>query len=123
MCSAEQQQKQRSLLHTAISQKICVCERTLEQHRQQFCQLFNSANLLLTDYGRPMKAFFSLKSRTFGIWQTNWADKCWGTWGIFDQTISTHFGIVSPLSMFYKNQPLCLQKTKPLYLNPKHQFI
>ena len=24
-----------------------------------------------------------LKSRTFGLGQTNWADKFWGIWGIF----------------------------------------
>ena len=43
--------------------------------------------------------------------QTNWADKFWGIWGIFGQTISTHFGTVSPLSMFSIIQPLFLQKT------------
>ena len=53
-----------------------------------------------TDYGRPMKPI-SLKSRAFGIGQTNWADKFWGIYGIFGQTISTHFGKVSPLSMFF----------------------
>ena len=31
------------------------------------------------------------KSQTFGLGQTNWADKFWGIWGIFGQTISTHF--------------------------------
>ena len=34
-----------------------------------------------TDYGRPMKPF-SLKSRTFGLGQTNSADKLWGIWVI-----------------------------------------
>jgi hypothetical protein len=29
---------------------------------------------------------------------------------------------VSPLSMFSINQPLFLQKTKPLYPNPKYLF-
>jgi hypothetical protein len=29
---------------------------------------------------------------------------------------------VSPLSMFSINQPLFLQKTKPLYQNPKYLF-
>jgi hypothetical protein len=43
---------------------------------------------------------FSLKSRTFELGQTNWADKFWGIWSIFGQTISTHFGTVSPMSMF-----------------------
>ena len=63
---------------------------------------------------------FSLKSQTFGLGQTTWADKFWGIWGIFGQTISTHFGTVSPLSMFSINQPLFLQKTKPLNPNPKY---
>jgi hypothetical protein len=39
-----------------------------------------------------------------------WADKFWGIWDIFGQTISTHFGTVSPLSMFSIIQPLFLKK-------------
>ena len=39
-----------------------------------------------------------------------WADRFGGIWGIFGQFISTHFGTVSPLSMFFINQPLFLQK-------------
>ena len=39
-----------------------------------------------------------------------WADTFWGIWGIFGQLISTHFGTVSPLSMFFINQPLFLKK-------------
>ena len=50
-----------------------------------------------------------------------WADKFWGTWGFF-RPYSTHFGTVSPLSMFSNNQLLFLQKTKPLYPNPKYLF-
>jgi hypothetical protein len=65
---------------------------------------------------------FSLKSRTFGLGQTNWANKFWGIWGIFGQTISTHFGTVSPLSMFFIIQPLFLKKTKPLYPRTKYLF-
>ena len=30
---------------------------------------------------------FSLKSRSFGLGQTNWADKFWDIWDIFSQTI------------------------------------
>jgi hypothetical protein len=45
---------------------------------------------------------------------TNWADKFWGIWGIFGQTIRTHFGEVSHFFMFFIIQPLFLQKTKPL---------
>jgi hypothetical protein len=42
---------------------------------------------------------FSLKSRTFGRGQTNWADQFWGIWGIFGQI-----------------PPLFLQKTKPIFI-------
>ena len=47
-----------------------------------------------TDYGRPI-SFFSLKFRSFGLGQTYWADKFWGIWSIFCQTISIHFGTVN----------------------------
>jgi hypothetical protein len=40
----------------------------------------------------------------------SWADKLWGIWGIFGQTISTHFGAVSPLSMFFTIQPFISTK-------------
>ena len=54
-------------------------------------------------------------SQSFGLGQTSWADKFWGIWGIFGQTIRPHFGTVSPLYMFFNIQPLFLQKTIPLY--------
>ena len=79
------------------------------------------AYLQRTDYGRPMKPFF-MKFRTFVLGQTNWADKFWGIWGIFGQTISTNFGTVSSLSMFSIIQQLFLQKTKPLYPHAKYLF-
>jgi hypothetical protein len=60
-----------------------------------------------------------LKYRTFGLGQTNWADKFWGIWGILGGTLNTHFGTVSPLSMFSIIQPLFLQNTKPLYPHPQ----
>ena len=60
-----------------------------------------------TDYGHPMKPFFSLKSRSLGFGQTNWTDKFWGIWGFFGQPIRTHFGGVSPCFHF---QPLFLKK-------------
>ena len=62
-----------------------------------------------TDYGRPIKLFF-IEIPNF-----------WGIWGIFERFISNHFGTVIPLSMFSINQ-LFLQKTKPLYPNPKYLF-
>ena len=46
---------------------------------------------------------FSSKSQTFGLGQTNWADKFWGIWDVFGRFISTHVGTVSPLSMFSIN--------------------
>ena len=64
-------------------------------------------------------SLFSSKSLTFGLGETVWADKFWGIFGRF---ISIHFGTVSSLSMFSINQPLVLQKTKPLYPNPKYLF-
>ena len=70
-----------------------------------------------TDYKRPMKHFFT-KFQTLGLEQTIWADKFWGIWGIFGQLISTHFCTVCPLSIFSINQPLFLQKAKPLHPNP-----
>ena len=60
-------------------------------------------------------SLFSLKSRTFGLGQTNWAVKFWGNWGIFGRTISPHFGVVSPLSMCSIVQPLSL-KNLSLYI-------
>ena len=72
--------------------------------------------LVLTDYGRQMKPFF-IENPNF------WADKFLGIWGIFGRFISTHFGTVGPLSMLSINQPLFLQKTKPLYSNPPNLFI
>ena len=60
--------------------------------------------------------------KPFGLGQTIWADKFGSICGIFGQFISTHFGTVSPLSMFLINQPLFLQKTQPLHPNPKYLF-
>jgi hypothetical protein len=59
-----------------------------------------------TDYGRPIKPFL-IEIQKF------WA---WGIFGIFGQTISTHFGTVSFLSMFSIIQPLFSQKLS-LYIN------
>ena len=53
----------------------------------------------------PNEAFFHQNPKL-------WADKFWGIWGIIKQFISTHFGTVSPLSMFSINQELFLQKNQ-----------
>jgi hypothetical protein len=65
---------------------------------------------------------FSLKSIILGHGQTNWVDKVWDIWGIFGQTINIHFDTVSPLSIFSIIKPLFLQKTKPLYPDPKYLY-
>ena len=69
---------------------------------------------------------------SLGLGQTISEDKFLGIWGIFGWFISTNFGTVSPLSMFSIIQPTIflqrtrgtsivpLQRTKPLYPNPKH---
>ena len=55
---------------------------------------------------RTTVAQWSLFSLKFVLGQTNWADKFWGTFGIFGWTISTYFGTVSPLSMFSISQSI-----------------
>ena len=62
----------------------------------------------------------SLKSRPFGLGQTNWTDKFWDIWGIFGRTISTHFGTVSPLSLFSFIQPLFLQLSLYIHIPNIH---
>jgi len=57
-----------------------------------------------------------LKSRTFGLGQTNWANKFWGIWGIFGQTISTHFGTVNPLSMFFYYSTIISTKKQLIFI-------
>ena len=59
-----------------------------------------------------MKHFVHWNPKVLGL---NWADKFQDIWGIFGQKISTHFGTVSKGLI---NQPLYLQKNKPLYPNP-----
>ena len=63
------------------------------------------------------EAFFQQNPQLLGMGR-----QFWGILGTFGQFTSTHFGTVSPLSMFSFNQSLFLQKTKPLYPNPKYLF-
>ena len=67
-----------------------------------------------TDYGLPMKPYCLEIQNSWA-----WADKFWGICG---QNISTHFGTVSPLSIFSIIQPISLQKTKRLYPHPIYLF-
>ena len=90
-----------------------ICLKKIEWTDERLSSLF-SLTITSTDYGRAMKPFF-IKIPNFWAW----ADKFWGIWGIFGRFISTQFGTVSSLSMFSIDQPLFLQKTKPLYPNPK----
>ena len=67
-----------------------------------------------------MKPFFH---RNLKHWA--WADKfgryILGHLGyIFGQFINTHFGTVTPLSMFSIDQPFFLKKTNPLYPHTKY---
>ena len=84
---------------------------------QFFMRTFFIVGGLFHGLRTPNEAFFSLKSRTFGLGQTNWADKFWGIW-VFAAELSApilvHKG--SPLSMFSIIQPLFLHKTKPLFI-------
>ena len=80
-----------------------------------------SMTLTNTDYGRPMRPFF-IEIQNFGLGETNLADKFLGIRGIFDQTIKTHLGTVSPLSIFFIIQSLFLQKIKLLHPNPEYLF-
>ena len=48
----------------------------------------------------PHEAFFHQNPKLLGLGKTIWTDKFWGIWGIFGRFISTHFGTVSPMSMF-----------------------
>ena len=73
-----------------------------------FSFLYHLKHGLATD---TQWSLFSLKSQTFGLGQTIWANKSGGIWGIFGRRlISTHFGTVNPLSMFSINQPIFLKK-------------
>jgi hypothetical protein len=67
--------------------------------------------VLIMDHGRPMKPFFAICMPNFwALGWTNWEDKFWDIWGISCQSISNHFGTLNPLSMFFINRPLFLQK-------------
>ena len=59
----------------------------------------------------PNEVFFHCNAKLFGLGRR-----------IGQQTISTHFETVSPLSMFSIIQPLIAQKTKPLNPHPKYLF-
>ena len=71
---------------------------------------------------RTLNEPFFIEIQNFLALADKLADKFLGILGICGPTISTHFCTVSPLSMFSIIQPVFLQKTKPLYPNPKYLF-
>ena len=66
-----------------------------------------SQYISIKDYWCPMMPFFN---NIPNFW-ANWADRPNKFWGIFSQTISPHFGTVSPMSMISIIQLFFLQKT------------
>ena len=71
-----------------------------------------------TDYGHPERVFFK-NPKLLGLGRQIGL-KFFEAFGVF--SISTHFGTVSPLSMFSIIQPLFLKKTKTLHPTPKYLF-
>jgi hypothetical protein len=66
--------------------------------------------------------FFHENTKLLGLGR-QFGQMQFGPFGAFSRSIYQHpFGNVSPLSIFSINQPLFLQKTNPLYPNPKYLF-
>ena len=91
----------------------------LEGHRA-FCLFYNGLYHMTSPYLVPRTtdaqwSLFSLKPQTFGLCR-QFGQINFGAFGVF----LAHIGTMSPLSMFSINQPLFLQKTKPLYPNPEY---
>ena len=86
---------------------------------------FLSVQKYLLTNTRTMDAqwsLFSLKSQTFGLEQTIWADKVLGLWCIFGRFISMQFGTLSPLSMLSINHSLILYIQIPNILGLGFEF-
>ena len=77
-----------SVMGCEITAAPCLCHRTRTTDTQR--ELFS-------------------KISNFWAWADKLGENFGGIWSIFGQFISTHFGTVSPLSMFSINQPLLLQ--------------
>ena len=70
----------------------------------------------------PNKAFFHPNSKRFGF-GGQIGQISLGAFGLFSAELSAQiFSTLSPLIMFFINQPLFLQKTKPLLQHPKELF-
>ena len=84
------------------SQVLKLDLKNQQEHEFEFSWawvIYSSALLMIktTDYEHPMKPFFS-KIPTFGAWADNFGAL----------SVNSHFGTVSPLSMFSMNQSLFL---------------
>ena len=71
----------------------------------------------------PNGAFFHPYPKLSGLSRQFW-QIYFGAFRVFSANLSAPlFGTMSPLYIFSINQPLFLQKIKPLYPNPKYVFI
>ena len=87
--------------------------------RYTFCRRkFGYCHVLRT----PNEAFFHGKPKLQGLGRKFGQINFFVIWGIFCQSISTHFGTMSPLSMFSINQPLFLKKEKA-FISKSQSFI
>ena len=87
-----------SLTMTLFREKMVISTRCMWFHVQldqkilkrtpTFIQITCLVHCMTTD---AQWSLFSLKYRTFGLEQTNWADKFWGIWGLLGGTINTFF--------------------------------
>ena len=93
-----------SLYQTVCKLRNCYCTYHFSRKRKEV-----GVGIMqhTTEYGHPMKPFFN---DVPNFW-ANWADRPNKFWGIFGQTISPHFGTVSPMSMISIIQLFFLQKT------------
>ena len=73
----------------------------------------------------PERHFFR-KSKTFGLGQTNWAEKCREILGIFGQNYTTHLGTVNVfeyLVVVFTEKTLDFwPKTYQSQINPKYDI-
>ena len=100
---------------------VCGCVVSVSNKAEQTRQLGQHIQYIHTHGLRtPNEAFFHRNPKLFGLGQTIWAEIFCAIWGILGRFVSTHFGTVSPLSMFFiKSTIIFTKKTKPLYLNPE----
>ena len=85
-----------------------------------FCCVLVILFLLEHRLWTPNEAFFYWNPQLFGLGETNWAYEFWGNWGIFGQTISTHF-VPCPHFSHYLTI-ISSKQTKPLYPHPKYFY-